>query len=420
MPLDIQAGIDFGDELKKLRDNDCEKINLSTPGFERHMLTREDYTKLAEALAENTSLKELLINNQKMDDAAMAALAPALAAHPALQSLTLGGNAFTEKGLEVLVDAIAGHQTLTELSLNGTPMNSNGFRTCTRLLENPAFASLAFGADITPNDFEDGLAAMSDAACATKSPNLVTLWPVRGNEAKTLVERNETMATKIRDGLKKTPVADWPEPLLHAAELRRTAIRSVENGEFKRPIKALDSALDGLTALAKLSPLAELPVIDADSPDLTALVKSDAKGYTPLDNPETWENFAKIAEKLKAQGTPISREHLLQPNKDGLSFLAVGIWAGHGDTIRDFFEKSGEEPGLKDLLATNHSAFDATIKMEGAASVFTEERIGCEPLDAVKFAYRLLSEKEQADVPNIHSLLTYATRAAAKNTPHER
>ena len=390
----------INDKIEKIRTNAVTGISFANPISSEH-LTKSNLRDLAAALAENTTLTSVHFNNNPFDDECVEILAAAFGKHPAVKILYFADNGFGDDGATSLATHLAGHRTLQKLVINGTaPMTGKGFTELAKLLEaNPELCGMAFGADGTEiiNRAEAGLVDMSESAVKANSPNLMTLWPVRG-EAKALVARNQEIAKALLEQL-GAPLEELPcitqlggymrlPALSYYASDEGSATQRAQVAAFKEQLEALpDPALDG-----------EL--------NWETLTAPDASGTAPLDNPKFAQKFGEIATELETRGTPITAEQLLQPNRDGDPYLAIALIA---DPKRDWIGLLAEQECAltpAELLTAEGkpNGLLQTLVTQSPEKLFTIDNWETQPVADFRKVVGALSDEDKNKVTNRHTL----------------
>jgi len=101
--------------LVELANNSTVSINLS-----QQRLTTAKIKLLSDILANNTSLRTLILEEVGLDATGAKILARALEKHPTIQRLSVEENPLGKEGLEVIINLFANHRHLYRLRAGGT------------------------------------------------------------------------------------------------------------------------------------------------------------------------------------------------------------------------------------------------------------------------------------------------------------
>lgn len=145
------------------------------------------------------------------------------------------------------------------------------------------------------------------------------------------------------------------------------------------------------------------------------LLTRNAKGLTPLDNPVFWEDFTTIADQLVSNGSPITKEHVLTPNKDGNPSLCSAMHGRNFVSITKRLNADGIQFNAADLVdESGQPTVLATYAHEQGQlpAFFTHENWrGHHPAE-LAYTYRHMPEDMQNAIPNFFGLQTKLQREA--------
>lgn len=133
----------------------------------------------------------------------------------------------------------------------------------------------------------------------------------------------------------------------------------------------------------------------------------------PLDNPKFWQKFEEAAQSLAAQGTPITKQLLLQTNRDGDPYLLNAARCGEIGQVVDVLNRQGETIGKEELLDRDGqptALLQAIIGTRQAHRLFTPENWVGQSTTPIQTVYRALPPEAQHSVQNYYGLLHTITR----------
>ena len=374
-----------------VKKSDCSEILSSYPVL---------FEEFCKALADNTSIEAMYFHDSGLGSPQIAVLAPALANHP-LRILNLHGNEIDAEGMKTLAEALHGHASLASIAVGMNPHTPESYHHLSNLLENTALANLCF---VGTQPIE-GSNALYQKAMELRNPNLIEIDPNPGGDVQKFMQKNINTTWMLATRIKKTDEASWDKGFIFNAYRRRHAMYYCEHmQEVERQPgdrKILERSWRKLDEF-----ITTLPPAPA-SLSLAALTTVDNNGYSPLDNPSLWNGFAEISQKLVVQGTPITKDFLLQPDKEGNPHIHAGIRAGKLSEMIEAIGMNGETLTADDLLETDRSP-GSLLKLiidEGQLpQLFTEQNWNSQPPEARKAVYRALPEAAKAQITNLHAL----------------
>lgn len=145
-----------------------------------------------------------------------------------------------------------------------------------------------------------------------------------------------------------------------------------------------------------------------------SLLAIDDDGNALLDSRGAWQNFAELAQDLKAKGDALGKADLLRENSRGISWLAKAANMRCLGAVLDYLAEEGQNLTAADLVQENEAGEPAptgtlqTIAMRGeAGALFQKEYWQGKNGDGIRQIYQALPEQAQATVGNYHQLLAH-------------
>lgn len=356
---------------EQLRTNQCgDRISL-----EGISLTTEEMQAFAQALRENTCLHTLHLTDCHLTDAQLQMLGEALRENHTLHTLHIDGEqAYGSEGLCDLAGSLGYNHGLISLTCADIAEGDKNF---SRALRNNGNKTLA---ETSP------LQANSQGALACQQ---------NGTNAHFYGD-NIARSMQKADGFSTIRIVD----LCGMAARLPTVIYRLKNFSEK-PEKANMVR----TAFAKIPSLPERPVtleeLFAPHPE--------AANLTLLDNAATWRELPRVARELAEQGTPLTKAHLMQRNRDGETYLMSGLHSTNLGRILSALAVAKEHLAPEDLLDTTGRP-NQFLERIGAnrelAALFCKENWLPQPLTALQKVYQaIVPAVKDEQVMNYHGLL---------------
>lgn len=371
---------------------------LETLQLGRCMITDEGATALADALRNQTHLQEVDFNHCGMSDDAVAVLADALSTCPELRIIDLQSNRVEQNAADSLGAMLKALPRLEQFSLASSNLSHEHFAPiadaiphCHALVEFDAGAGKGMtqhGSDMLGNAFRKHQGA----------PNLISCHP-SGIFVGDIMKANRQRALKANEAIENCG-GDF-------ASLRATEIGVAADllPAIRKSTGAMRSS-NKAPHLQKFSDyLGSLPTLDTSQP-ITAdkLLAKDNSGRCALDNPHQWQRFRTVLAQTDAS---VTLECLQQPNRDGDSFLTVGLMTAPQEVIHALHE-NGMQLTDRDLLQgyPESGALQAIIARDAVQDLFTLENWKGQPPENMQRVYHALPDNQRALVNNYHSLFT--------------
>ena len=121
--------------LGRIRDNDPTLTSINFSGLRDSELGNEGVKRLAEALKDNTTLKEINFRYHGIEGDGVKALASALENNTTLKRIDLRGNPIGDEGAKALASALEKNTALEEISLHGCAIESAGAKDLASAIE---------------------------------------------------------------------------------------------------------------------------------------------------------------------------------------------------------------------------------------------------------------------------------------------
>lgn len=368
-----------------------EKLHLG-----RCMITEEGATELAHALRNQRHLQEVDFNHCGMSDAAVAVLAQALSTCPELRIIDLQSNRAEQNAAEALGSMLKALPRLEQFSLASSNLSHEHFAPiakaiphCNALVEFDAGAGSGMtqhGSDMLGNAFRQHQGA----------PNLISCHP-SGSFVGDIMKANRQRALKANEAIENCG-GDF------------ASLRATEIGVAADLLPAIRKSTGAMRSSSKAPHIAtfcdyldSLPTLDTSQP-ITAnqLLAKDDNGRCALDNPHQWQRFRTVLAQADAS---VTLECLQQPNRDGDSFLTVGLMTSPQEVITALHE-NGMQLTDRDLLQgyPESGALQAIIARDAVQDLLTLQNWKGQPPENMQRVYHALPDEQRAVVNNYHSL----------------
>lgn len=365
----------------------------------RASATRE----LMQALIKHPELESLQISG-KLRDAHAEIIAEALPKLPNLRFLNLSDNLIEENGAVALANAAQDHPSLVSLRVERNRIESPATSAyCDLIVANPRLGEVSLSGNRIDRASEEALAASAEAS---GNVNLVELMPCSRPERVAInVDACRPLSSLLRSGGSPLPRE------LRQAYQRKTGLEIYVFRNIESSHAAVNKTLAELDAC-----LAEMPTEDslkALTPEGLVTPNHDLNGLAPLDNPLVWERLPEITALLDAQQTPLTLEHLKQPDGEGNPYLVAGAQAGFLESVLAVAHKAGSRIGKAELIGddgaptalANHAFRNGTLPL-----LFRQNNWEGATAHELKSCVAALPEAMQQALPPLHALCTKLSR----------
>ncbi|MBM3617148.1 MAG: hypothetical protein FJX23_01225 [Alphaproteobacteria bacterium] len=380
-PMGMAAAKALGEAL-------AVNTSLKSLSVENHNLGDEGVAYLAEALHKNSTLEDLNLRNNAISPKGMKLLAEAIAGHPKLHSVNLGRNNIGDEGVGILMDAMKPHSALRYLFIDENHITAEGGKRAAQALREgaPPLAHL----NISRNGMaSEGSIAIAEAMRENRSlhtlhiqgnhtddettrrvssilrssgnTNLFHLHTVKvDDEMQVMLKRN---LDKARD-LAKT--FQWEKATLSAQEYRQmdkrhNAIAHVLDVDVCDISERLDQLIDRLPKLPEMDALPE------------GLFAKDGRGYAPLDNPRLWETPEAALDTMA--NLSLTKELAQRTTAKGGKLLEALANSIPAERFIGALNERGVKLGAAELLKEDDTANDLMTTLleqkDGAQAIFS-------------------------------------------------
>lgn len=359
--------------------------------LQHNPFTPQNAQHIADGLRGKTELTEVNLSHCRLDAEGMAIVAGALATCPNIRYLSLNDNPLGPEGAAILANTLQALPMLEVLKmkdcrhgLEGLKAVTEGVTHCRRLVELDC-------SDHAPDMRQLG----GDIMCALfekkTNPNLIINHPssIASDE---LRKANRERLLEFDSAFRGRPLGEMRASDIGIAyDLLPGMTRAT--GTDARNYRGLRDYVDSLPR-----------VDDREHITLADLTEQGTDGRTPLGNPRTWQQLHKVLDKLEAAGERITLDLLLQPNRDGESYLAVGL-ATAPDTVIPALNQHGIQITRDVLLDGNKpgSHFEALLKRCAGAELFTLDNWQGHTPAEMRQVHSHLPPEQQTQVP-LHAL----------------
>lgn len=343
---------DFESFINDIRSNATEHAE-----FSGEPLSPSQLKMLAEALAANTSLEKLYLDQCELGNEAASILAGALSHNRTLSLLSVEGNQLDDNAVGSLIHALGPNITIL------------------RIRDNPV-------SDALPDMVETILKATGNKTLIHLNANRKPVW----------CSNNSYLATDFREKIKdpaSITLDDWQEGL--------------------ERLPAMDAKVRE-TFLAHLESLPTIkitPRLKRD--DLFIRRRKDKSG--PLDNPLTWAQFDEITAQLEAGGNPLQPSDLQTESQfwPGKTFLECGLICAPEQVI-PFLNRHGIQLQAETFLGDDGNPtalLEDFTERHKIRSIFTPENWqGPGGLNKMKDFHARLPTEAREQVNHLHALCT--------------
>lgn len=441
--------------LAALENNRLERLQLTACE-----IGGEGGKAIANALKTQPGLKEIFLHRNHIGDEGAIAIAKAMHGHKALECLQVSGNNITDKGAIAIGKALAQCPALNSIYLTSNAIGDAGAKALAEGLAQSAIERLVINETCMT---DKGAEYMAESLRRNHSLNRLSI----GSSAITPVGmKSLALAARDHDGLVELSLADSEQPDAVKAGISQIILdgqpknlvevslktATVELRDYCRANKEiiydLRSRLDSVNspaeariqdlcrlhdrmAAVKFTKIVNGMGMSAEKADeleaalprlpktitLNDLTEANDHGLTLLDSPYFWKNIEAVAGKLEKQGTPLSKDFLMQPNRDGTPSLFSAIYSDALAEILDTLAKRGEALTPDDLLTeTGKSAplLDLIVETKSLPALFSRENwVGQNP-QALRSVYHALPSGAQAQIGNYHALSADVSRTAGQ------
>lgn len=404
-----------------------------------------------EALQDNPKIRSLDLHDVNMSSAWLAQVITAAGNCPNLEQIDLCGNPLPGEPMKALAEALPQWNHLQLLSVEKCALDvDDGKILCEGLQAKPKFATLNLNDNtLLHNDIVPHVTALMDASPRLREvfmsnigltdnalPPLANAISRHGgivdcellycnlsDEAKetfahTLIsQRNINLIEKPIDCELLNDYCKNNNDIVRGliTELKDVDVESPDLTHIPSHVLAAMyerlPAMDVRTAPPALvdavrEHIASLPSVHPETVTHAQLLAADSRNYTPLDHPQTWQQIEAILPALAQQGTPLTQEDMLQPNRQGDSFIQAGL-AVQPEQVLPVLNAAGIRISMGSLLDEGGALtplFAQMIKQDTASLLFTKDNTQDSKLEDLRSAYEALPEAQQGQIRNYHRL----------------
>lgn len=405
---------------RELADALAGNTALHTLNLDNHELGDAGIALIAKALEKNTGLHTLSLRNNDISAEGLKALGKAVAGHPSLHTLNLGTNPLGDAGIENLMAGLGKNHPLRRLFIDKTGISADGAGKIAEAMKAEGGLNQLNTLNISYNDItQEGAVAiaktlegnaslltlhiagnasddtsrkLSGTIRASGNQNLIHItMPKVDNELQQMLARNKETGEYLAHRFQ------WKKDSLTPKELRQISVRLPIIAHF----------IDVDTALVRESfdhVVSKLPTMP-DAASLPAgLFQPAVRNYAPLDNPRLWKDGEEAKRCLNDM--TLSKDFLSLTTPYGTTFLDALANALPAGEFMGELNKRGIKLGADELLdAKGEPNGLMTTLMEqknGIASLFSVSNWMNQPIPELRKVHSALPEGS-ANVP-LHSL----------------
>lgn len=152
------------------------------------------------------------------------------------------------------------------------------------------------------------------------------------------------------------------------------------------------------------------------------LTHKNARGYTMLDDPNLWENFSNVVNRLAAQGEVLTKEMLLETNSEGRSWLEQAARSGSLPEVVRYLEQREEFLHAEELLEAPRKAggiLKAAAVWQDLGCLFKRELWRGENQASLQRALHAIPSEVKETIPSLHGLVAFLHQPANKKKAEE-
>lgn len=345
--------------------------------------------QLAAALKTNHSIRHIDISGNLISETGLRSILQAIG--PEVMTLDVSENRFGKAGAEVLAEFLPKLPHLRHLHINNcglddacAPILADGLRQTSTLVT----------IGIEANDIgKNGEAILAQGIINSGNQNLL-YYNGENTGIKAIGAQNHTLADVF---MRRILGGDLPD--MHLGELDECLRRRHAITHLTASMQSAETEFN-----AFFSQLPDIPLDDNLTPE--ALTTPNQQGFAPLDNPLAWRQIGRLCTQMEQNGTPLSLETLLKPNRHGKPFLEDALSLDDPDILRRLNENGIhlQKDRLLDGDGNPAPLLTAAIDHGNAHLLFTQSNWQGASVREMKEAFHALPEQHQAQVPNWHAL----------------
>lgn len=363
----------------------AENSSLKTLNIDNHALGDEGIALIAKALEKNSNLQELNLRNNNISPEGAKTLAKAVAGHPSLNSLNIGANPLGDEGAAHIMEALKGGAALRYLFLDKTDLTAEGGKTIA--------AALREGSELTClNVSHNGMApegSLSIAKSLEENSSLISLYIAGNTTSDETVSRisntirssgNQNLLhvtlVKVDDELQQMLKRnhETAKALAHRFQWNKTDLSPEELRQIDVRLPVIANVIDVDVAAVRESfdiVISKIPKLSAAENLPDSLFKAGHGNYAPLDNPRLWRNAEEAKQIL--DNVPLTKEFLAKETPRGTVFLDALANALPAAEFMEALNHRGVKFGAEELL-------DGEGKPNALMTTLLEKKGGAEAL----------------------------------------
>ncbi len=360
---------------------------------------------LGDALHEFRQLKSLRLRDTGIDACSLKPILAPLKDHPTLQWVNFGQNDISGEATKRICETMQTIPTLEHFNLmssNLTEQDAQPIASAVRGMRNLMHLHLH---DNPGLEIEAATAQILGALLDNPHPNLYSVVnKIPSGALRDLLGENDVQGYQIRHTVLKNG-DDFAK--LRSADFARVVERS------PLLLKQSDTTGNALIERLKTFIAEELPTLgESEIPSPTRLLNEDSRGLTILDNPATWKQFGKLAERLETAGFPVDEAFLNGKNSRGETWLEVGIASAPEEVLPALSDRNIRLQGEQLLTADGKASplFKSLIDSGNIKPLFSSENWKGGNTRHIYQVFELLPEHMKRQV-NVHTLKQQVTAA---------
>ena len=392
-------------ELPDYTDDDAFKIAETlkkSPGIFTVSITRKNLTSkgimaILEAVKGSDKFQHISIREWDIQKEESEFLSDFLAQTPNMKRVSLMGCYVGDDAIGKIMKGLENNITLEEVHLSNNEIGDAGMQAIAQWLKRPRQLTRL---SLSANAFSPE--AMLDLEAAIHQGGQKNLSQVNGlsGNLSDLADENRNRAYNLGATAKR-----------EAAKLKVGSLHKI----YERRSAILD-AMDDFAAVENVMRfISTLPTINNKKLTPELLVTRDITGYALLDNPKIWPDFEEACQQLAEKSMPLTREHLSQTNRDGMSYLEHAFRYGPTGQVVAGLNVSGIKLRAGDLVAEGKPSviLEAAIARGQVACLFAGDNWRGASKNDLQAVLDVIPEKEKNKISNIHSLKATLSRQSA-------
>lgn len=289
-----------------------ERLDLSHNG-----LTAKMMEELADTVTAHPTLSHIRLHENAIGKGAGEAFARMIRHADNLAILQLSNNELTAEDAAPIGQALANSRPLRQLMLGNNPLGEDGAQCIIQALhQNRGLTNIGLQLGTEMSDVEKR--HMVHDIIATKHPTLTSISPF-APAGLSFIQSNREKATNVAGYLMEDSHTLTLERIGELQDYRPVLEHVLMGHEYKK------HNTDKATAIRILNRLMDsLPAIP-EKPDIASLFAANETGFSPLENPSSWQKPEALFAALEKHKIPINWDLMARQTEHGHHFLEAAF-----------------------------------------------------------------------------------------------